>query len=355
MLISGGAASAAYCGKLEEILDDGIDNNYGAWKIRSRLTLGTWDLWKYIEGPESEPPDIPALREAGTFSGYDASGQMRTVYVEGNSAEHKQKTEEAEPWMAANNLALAKIVCAVPGAQIYLVDDARYAKQAWESLRSFYQPRNSLIARRVRHQIKTFCCTSDSDVALWLTDMQRLYGTLYLLDEESLSDRNFALAILDNMPLQWHSFVSDLRTKVQDSKDDPPITPHSIEVINAIRHECWLRNQNNPQPDAHVSSARAGADGKKSQKRFCSSDDASTSSSAKRPRTLSNKFCTNPHCGAPNGHTFSDCVAYGGGNQGQYGPRWRGRWNIHLPPEQRTKANNVPPMSHPAYATWTRK
>jgi hypothetical protein len=285
---------------------------------------------------------------------------MRTIYVEGNSAEHKQKTEEAEPWMAANNLALAKIVCAVPGAQMYLVDDARYAKQAWESLRSFYQPLNSLRAKTVKHEIKTYHCTSDMDVEQWLIDMQRHYSTLYLLDEESLSDRGFALAILDNMPLDddasWHSFISDWRTKVQTRKDDdPPIAQPSSEVINAIRDECWLRKRNSPEYIARYFSARVEADKKKAQKRSRAPDAASTSNSAKRPRTSSDKFCTNPHCGTPNGHTFIDCIAYGGGSQGQYGLRWRGRWNIHLPPEQRTKANNVPPTSHPAYATWTGK
>ena len=42
-------------------------------------------------------------------------------------------------------------------------------------------------------------------------------------------------------------------------------------------------------------------------------------------------------------------MAFGGGNQGKYAAWWRGPWNIHLPPDQRCRANNIPPTSHPAY------
>jgi hypothetical protein len=198
----------------------------------------------------------------------------------------------------------------------------------------------------------TFCCTPDMDVAQWLNDMQRLYSSLRDADTEGFSDHAFARAILNNMPRDddWRGLVSKWRIEFLFGAFCPA---SSTEVINAIREECWWRNRDNPQ--TYIFSARAGADRKKAQKRFRTPDDASTSSSAKRPRTLSDKFCTNPYCGTPNGHTFSDCITYGGGSQGQYGLRWRGRWNIHLPPEQRTEANNVPPTSHPAYATWTGK
>ena len=56
------------------------------------------------------------------------------------------------------------------------------------------------------------------------------------------------------------------------------------------------------------------------------------------------------HCGAQNGHDYSECIAYGGGSQGKYTEWWRGPWNIHLPRNQRDRANNIPPQSHPAYA-----
>ena len=60
-------------------------------------------------------------------------------------------------------------------------------------------------------------------------------------------------------------------------------------------------------------------------------------------------MCSNPNCGGKKGHTLQECMAFGGGNQGKYAAWWRGPWNIHLPPDQHCRANNIPPTSHPAY------
>ena len=58
--------------------------------------------------------------------------------------------------------------------------------------------------------------------------------------------------------------------------------------------------------------------------------------------------CTNTFCGSPKGHDTADCIAYKGAKQGQYGPWWRGPWNIHLPESQCSRENNIPPKTHPA-------
>ncbi|KAF8485951.1 hypothetical protein DFH94DRAFT_608312, partial [Russula ochroleuca] len=206
-------------------------NNYGEWKIKSYFMLRNWDLWKYIEGPESAPPIvIPALRETAetvTHHGIDDSGCMQTIYVAGNHAEREQKTEESKPWMDANNFALSMIVNAVPSSQIHLVENAIHAKQAWQSLHSVYRPINSLRAARIESDIKAYRCpsdtdTADTDMAQWLNGMQRLYNSLRVYDTgaERVSERHFVLTLLDNM-LQdrdgsWRFFASDLRTKVSE-------------------------------------------------------------------------------------------------------------------------------------------
>lgn len=350
---------------LPKLIDDGNDNNYGEWKIKSYYMLRAWDLWKYIEGPESAPPIIPALRETATHCGIGVSGCKQTFYVDGNHAEYQQKTEESKPWMDANDLALTTIVNAVPSLQIHVVENAIYAKQAWESLRSVYQPINSRRAARIEHEIKTYLCPSgaDADMAKWLNGMQRLYNSLRVYDTsaERLSERNFVRALLDNMPLDmshWRFFIEDLRDKIRkyESQQPTPTPVHSSEFFDAIQDRLLFFNRHNPQIRALLFSACADdADNTVQIKRPRSPDAAaaSTSGSAKRRRTRrgsSEKFCTNPNCGAPNGHNFADCVAYGGGSQGKYSLRWKGRWNIHLPAEQRTKANNIPPVEHPAYA-----
>jgi hypothetical protein len=47
---------------------------------------------------------------------------------------------------------------------------------------------------------------------------------------------------------------------------------------------------------------------------------------------------------------MNKCIAYKGAKEGQYSKWWCGPWNIHLPENQRSKDNNIPPKSHPAYA-----
>ena len=53
--------------ELPKLVDDGTNNNYGEWETKSYHKLDEWDLLKYIEGPESTSPEIPALRETQAY------------------------------------------------------------------------------------------------------------------------------------------------------------------------------------------------------------------------------------------------------------------------------------------------
>ena len=48
---------------LSKLEDEGGINNYSAWEFKARDKLELWDKWKYIEGAESIPPEIPKLIE----------------------------------------------------------------------------------------------------------------------------------------------------------------------------------------------------------------------------------------------------------------------------------------------------
>ena len=50
--------------ELTKLTDDGRTNNYAEFKYKASLKMKVYDQWKYIEGPESEPPPIPDLRKA---------------------------------------------------------------------------------------------------------------------------------------------------------------------------------------------------------------------------------------------------------------------------------------------------
>jgi hypothetical protein len=254
--------------ELLKIVDDGTNNNYGEWDTKSYHRLREWDLLKYIEGPTSQPPIIPPLRETATYHGVNDNGHPTTVHVPGNRAEHEQAIRDAAPWMAGNNTALARIVMAVPGHQLYLVGRAKYAKQAWDSLRSAYRLQNLFRAVTIRRRIMSYRCQSDMNVAKWLDDMLRLRKTLCGLqvqvEPEHMSDQDFALAILDLMPSDegWRNFLSGLRAKVRDS-DSQGLAINSTTFITAIRDE--YMNRHTPADDyyhqttSHMFSARFDA------------------------------------------------------------------------------------------------
>jgi hypothetical protein len=348
--------------ELPKLTDDGTNNNYGEWKTKSFHKLREWDLLKYIEGPNSTPPTIPSLRETITYHGVDDNNQLSTVHVLGNATEHQQAVIDAQPWMTGNNVALSRIVASIPSHQLHLVQQAKFAKQAWESLSSVYQPRNSLRAATVKGQLMTYRCTMDMNVTQWLGDMQRLYNSLCDLDVDHMSNRDFALAIIDLMPQEdgWRTVVSNLRAKVRDL-ESKSLPIDSMFLVHAIRDEDWFRHNKEDQSSSHIFTARADAQKRSSssfRKRLRPADIVATTLSpnppSKRVRTVNPEKahlrCSNPHCGPKVGHETADCIAYKGAKEGQYGDWWRGPWNIHLPEAQRSKENNVPPKNHPAYS-----
>jgi hypothetical protein len=344
-------SATASSGELPKFIDNGTTNNYAAWKTKSINMLETWDLWKYIDGPDSEPPIVPILRQSSVHEGTDENGNKRKFTIEGNKVEYEAKLKEAQPWRIADRLARSKVINAVPDSQVHLVKDAPHAKQAWHNLRAVYQPANSIRVSSIKKSIHSFQCGPDDDVAQWLSEIQWHYTDLCDMNAECMTNREFALLILDNMPndSNWRNYLSSLWAKVRESDShEPPLPIHSMDFIVDIRDEYWCRNKDNPPTSTHVFSA----DSSKGASKRTRSTDAGTADSSKRQRTGGDKVptCTNPYCPSQRGHSFPNCIAYTGGSQGKYPALWRGCWNIHLPPDQRCQANNVPPVSHPAYS-----
>ena len=231
-------------GVLSTLKDDGNDNNYNEWATKSRHSLKTWGLWKYIEGPHSIPPTIPPLRTAEEVTGADKEGVRHTVILDDTTEAHQQKTKEAEPWTEANDLVHTKIINSTPHSQLHLIEDTSYAKIAWERLRSAYQPRNSLRATSLKKDITTYRCTPDMDIGQWLHNVKELFSSLTCMDRDRLSEREFIVAVIDNMPESdaWTEFLSGLRTRISDydeAKPPKPIT--ALEFITRICEEQWHR------------------------------------------------------------------------------------------------------------------
>ena len=151
--------------QLPKLIDDGLNNNYGEWKTKSFHILRSLGLWKYIDGPLSIPPTIPALVLPQTHHGTNDNGEVTTVHIQWNQAEYDTAVTNAQPWMEGNYLCLSKIVNATPSVQLHLVEGSDYAKDAWESLRALFQPQNSLRASTIKADIMGYRCHSNMNVS----------------------------------------------------------------------------------------------------------------------------------------------------------------------------------------------
>ena len=209
-----------------------------------------WGLLKYIEGP-----------------GLDEHGILAIICAPSNIIEHKNAVWAAEPWMTANNQALSRIVAALSGHQLLLVQNATYTKDAWESLKENYQPQNSICAATLKRDIITYCCTPDMNIAKWLVDMQNLFSSLCDLELERMSDRKFTLAILDLMPHNhgWRKFASSLWTKAREA-DVQNLPLKLLTYITSIRDEHWYCTKDTNQNNSLLFSAHIEAE-KKTLKR----------------------------------------------------------------------------------------
>ena len=61
-------------GELVKLVEDDTNNNYAEWSMKSHHQLRSWGLWKYIEGPGSEPPIIPPLQKTTECTGRTRQG-----------------------------------------------------------------------------------------------------------------------------------------------------------------------------------------------------------------------------------------------------------------------------------------
>jgi hypothetical protein len=309
-------------GKLPKLLDDNITNNYGKWKIESEVELLRWDLLDYVTGPLSQPPDIPPPHKASTKRGFETeTGSVERVFIiRSNLEERIKKIKAAKPWMKKNNVALSKIFKAVSGSNsIHLIKGVRHASTAWEILRKHYQPQNSALANSKRGNMQSYICMTDMDVGEWLTEIKRRYNVLFNIDPDALSDHDFALNIINNLPQcspEWWAFAKGLRQRFSHYKHMTPPQPITLhEVIDDIQEELYFDAEDHPDASTHVFATQSTD--KKSGKHSRQPDTSSSDPAPKRACTStsspsSSKHCSNINCGC-NSHEISGCFTIGGG------------------------------------------
>ena len=133
--------------------DEDGTNNFNEFKQKSKLELDAAGYWKYIDGPEYNPPVIPELKLSQEVQGLDGTGNMVTITIPENEAVVIAAKTEAESWLAADKKAHAIVVKAVPVKKLYVVHDYKSAHDAWVALKNEYEPANALTAITIKQQI----------------------------------------------------------------------------------------------------------------------------------------------------------------------------------------------------------
>ena len=140
--------------------------------------------------------------------------------------------------MNQNNLARAHLIRAIPGHLLPCIEGIPYASEIWSKLQDRYQKPNSPMSNSKKTAITNYLCTPSMDVAVWLDDMQRLYDGLCVMDPHALSDYDFALLLMGNLPetAEWRAFAAGLRQRIDrytNNIDTTPIT--SDDFATAIK------------------------------------------------------------------------------------------------------------------------
>lgn len=232
------STSKDYSGKLPKLIVKGNTHNYGEWSIQSEIQLLGQGLWKYVVGPESNPPVIPPLRQPFTQYGIDKHGVENEINVPGNAQERQKAIDNAKPWIEKNDYTRAVICKSLDNRQLHRVKHIPYASQVWESLRQKFIKPNSALSNSNKSSLITYLCTPEMDVATWLDDMERLYDDLTDIDPDALSDHEYALLLMNNLPetTEWRSLAGGLRKRVEEC--------NQTNIISAIRTtpKPWLKS-----------------------------------------------------------------------------------------------------------------
>ncbi|KAJ7809531.1 hypothetical protein B0H14DRAFT_3112566 [Mycena olivaceomarginata] len=216
---------------------------------KATLDLDAAGYWKYVAGPDYDPPIIPDLMPSMQVQGLDTAGNLANFTMPGNEVAVDAAKKKAEVWLLANKKAHALIVKAVPSARLYLVRDCKPVHDAWIALKSEYEPSNALTAITIKQQIIAYQCDANKDPVNWQQVMIQLYGKLRDTDPFMMPDSEFAKHLVrqgDAMqnPVSSAYVISRLKQEEVEMKIAP-----SIVSINALQEQ---RHPTPMQPDLRV-------------------------------------------------------------------------------------------------------
>ncbi|KAJ7610847.1 hypothetical protein FB45DRAFT_761221, partial [Roridomyces roridus] len=224
--------------KLTAITEEDGVTNYNEFKYKSELDLNAAGYWRYVDGPDYNPPVIPKLKHTQQVQGVDATGAAATITIPGNEAAVAAAEQQAHAWLDGDKKALAIIARAVPSAKLYVVKDCKSAHEAWKALKNEYEPANAIAAVTIKQQILSFQCGAHDNPVEWRQTIVQLYQKLRDTDPLMMPDNEFAKHLVTLMTTSeaWRYCRDTLRDKVRQGEAmQTPVS--SAAVLQRLKTE----------------------------------------------------------------------------------------------------------------------
>lgn len=339
------------------------DNEFPSWSSKARAVFEDLELWDYVCGTEKMPV-VPAKVEPSEKTITDKDGKQVTVKEEGNVEEHEEKSKALIEWRKKDKKAKRMISLAVPASQYQFVDGPITSASAWYNLSQAFMPANEDRADELKREIFLNECPLDADVTNWADDQYRSYVKLTKISLTAMSEKEFCSTMIRMLPptIFWAERMGNLREKAERHREKFKRNPSALTMINWIKEydHMWRKvKKAEHKMEQQQSAAAVYATQAPQLKRYRSESNANAQFHLQPPPKRArdtpknpNAQCTNPHCTKKVGHTIEMCIAHGGGSCGKYPRWWKGPWNIHLHPNQRSLDTNVPPINHQFYPIW---
>lgn len=168
--------------------------------------------------------------------------------------------------------------------------------------------------------------------------MVKTYNEIQDQDPHAIDEGQFIRKLVCLLPYSddWKVFHEQIKREVETAiESGSPLTYD--DVIERIQEEEWDHKDQDPEHQAELLLTTTASLLKR--KRPISGITANAAVTEKKARydDRSKLVCTNEYCGSRKRHTRDNCFAYGGGKAGKYPDWWKGRHDIHLHPDKRSR------------------
>jgi hypothetical protein len=156
-----------------------------------------------------------------------------------------------------------------------------------------------------------------------------VHKNLNNMASDAVSNCAFTLIAISNLCLSnsdWCSFAIGLWQCISlyNIARLKPTPIHSKKFLAAICEKYIFHNRDNLDVQVHDFTVQTNDNLK------CKGESDQSTPQSKHAWTNNQVTCMNINC-RQKGHTFANCLTYGGGNVGGYIPKWQGSLNLHLP------------------------